>query len=49
LKGQEIIGMLPYSAELARADLEGRPLDLDDQAFGEGLGGIGEALEKHCC
>lgn len=43
----DIIGTLPYSDELARADLEGRSVDIDDRAFAEALEAIGEALEKH--
>lgn len=46
LSGQIVIGVLPYFAELARADLEGRPLDMDDRAFAEAVDCIGEALEK---
>ena len=46
LGGQTIIGVLPYCAELARADLEGRPLDLDDPAFAEAIDHIREALEN---
>ena len=46
LSGQIVIGMLPYCAKLARADLEGRPVDVADQAFVEALRGVGEALEK---
>ena len=43
---QSIIGTLPYSAELARADLEGRSVDVEDRAFADAVQGIGEALEK---
>ena len=46
LSEQTIIGTLPFSTELARADLEGRPVDVEDQAFAESVGRIGEALEK---
>ena len=46
LSGQTIIGMLPYSEALARADLEGRPVDVEDRAFIEAAGRIGEALES---
>ena len=46
LSEQNIIGTLPFSAELARADLEGRPVDVEDQAFAEAVGRIGEALEN---
>jgi CO dehydrogenase maturation factor len=41
-----IIGTLPYSAELARADLEGRSVEVEDRAFSEAVEAIGEALEK---
>jgi len=44
---ENIIGTLPYSNELARADLEGRSVDVEDRAFAEAVEGIGEALEKH--
>lgn len=43
--GQTILGMLPYSAELARADLEGRSVDVDDQAFSGSVDRIRQALE----
>jgi len=43
---QVIIGVLPHSAELARADLEGRPADIEDREFAEAIGRIGEALEE---
>lgn len=46
LNGQIIIGMLPYCAELARADLEGRAAAVEDQAFVEAVNRIGEALEN---
>ena len=42
-----ILGTLPFSAELARADLEGRSSDIDDPAFAAAVDRIGEALEKH--
>ncbi|MFH1268819.1 MAG: AAA family ATPase [Planctomycetota bacterium] len=44
--GQMILGMLPYSAELARADLEGRSVDVDDEAFVAAVDRVREALEK---
>jgi len=47
LSGQAILGELPYSAEVARADLEGRPADVEDQAFVDALRRIGEDLERH--
>lgn len=43
---QTIIGMLPYSAELARADLEGCSVDVDDQSLVDAVNHIQEALEK---
>ncbi len=46
LAGQTILGVLPYSAELARADLEGRPVDLDDPGFAEAIDGIRGTLEN---
>jgi CO dehydrogenase maturation factor len=46
LAGHIIIGTLPYSAELARADLEARSSDVDDRAFLDAVGHIGEALEE---
>jgi CO dehydrogenase maturation factor len=46
LSGQIIIGTLPFDAGLARADLEGRPVDLENRPFGEAVDRIGEALEK---
>jgi len=46
LPEENIVGTLPYSAELARADLEGRSVDVEDRAFAEAVEGIGEALEK---
>jgi CO dehydrogenase maturation factor len=42
----KIIGTLPFSTELARADLEGRSVEVQDRAFAEALEGIAEALEK---
>jgi len=46
LSGQIVIGMLPYSAELARADLEGRSVDIADEAFVEAVSRIKEVLEE---
>jgi len=46
LSGQVIIGVLPYAAELARADLEGRAAEVADPAFAAAIAAIGEALEK---
>lgn len=41
-----MIGVLPYCPDLARADLEGRPVDLDDPAFAEAINSIRDALEN---
>ncbi len=46
LAGQTVLGVLPYCAELARADLEGRPVELQDPAFAGAVHRIGEAVEK---
>lgn len=46
LSGQIIIGTLPLDAGLARADLEGRPVDLQSRPLAEAVQRIGEALEK---
>ena len=46
LSGQAIIGTLPYDPALARADLDGRPVDLQSPHFAEAVDRIGEALEK---
>jgi CO dehydrogenase maturation factor len=46
LTDQIMIGTLPYSAELARADLEGRSGEVVDPALSESLDRIGGALEQ---
>jgi len=46
LAGQTVLGVLPYSAALARADLEGRPVDFAAPEFAEAIDGIGSALEN---
>lgn len=46
LRGQTILGTLPYCEELARADLEGRPLEVQHRAFAGAVDRIGEVLEK---
>ena len=46
LSGQTILGRLPFSAELARADLEGRAIDVEDRTFAEAVARVGEALEE---
>jgi CO dehydrogenase maturation factor len=45
LRGQDVIGMLPFDAELARADLEGRPVGSESQAFREAVRQSGNTLE----
>lgn len=40
------LGALPYSEALARADLEGRPVDAEDPALALAVSQIGEALER---
>jgi len=45
LAGQTVLGGLPFSRELASADLEGRPVALKDSAFAEALDHIAQALE----
>jgi CO dehydrogenase maturation factor len=46
LGGQTILGELPYCAQLARADLEGRPVDVHEGTFGDAVGRLAETLEK---
>jgi CO dehydrogenase maturation factor len=46
LSGQVVLGALPYSAELARADLEGRSADVQDAAFQEAVTHLGDGIEK---
>jgi CO dehydrogenase maturation factor len=46
LAGERILGVLPYSEEVARADLEGRPADADDPAFRAAVEQIEESLGK---
>jgi CO dehydrogenase maturation factor len=46
LSGQTIIGTLPFSAELARADLEGRSVQVDDPEFAGAVDRVREALEE---
>jgi len=46
LSGQVLIGALPYAAELARADLEGRAAEAADPAFTGAVLAIEEELEK---
>jgi len=46
LGGETILGVLPFCPELVRADLEGRPLDMENPAFAEAVNRVGEALER---
>jgi CO dehydrogenase maturation factor len=46
LSGQIILGTLPYDPQLARADLEGRPIELTGGEFGRAVEHIGETLER---
>ena len=47
LGGETLLGAIPYTAELASADLEGRPLEMQDAAFVAAVNRIGEALDRH--
>jgi hypothetical protein len=46
LDGQVIIGVLPFAAGLARADLEGRPAEISDPVFAGAVAAIGDELER---
>ena len=46
LDGQVILGSLSYNAELARADLEGRPLGMEDRSWAEEIGQIARAVQE---
>jgi CO dehydrogenase maturation factor len=46
MKDVEILGALPYSEALARADLEGRSVDAGDEAFARAVQAVGESLER---
>lgn len=46
LPGHDILGVLPYSADLARTDLEGRAADVEDPALLAAIAKIWEALES---
>jgi len=46
LGGQIVLGVLPYCADLARSDLEGRAADVEDRSFLEAVSRVGEALEE---
>lgn len=47
LRGQTVLGALPYRAALAQADWEGRPADWRDPALQAALDRICEALASH--
>ena len=46
MKDVEVVGILPYSEALARADLEGRSVDVEDNAFADAVASVGESLER---
>ena len=46
LKDVEILGFLPYSEALARADLEGRSVDVEDDAFADAVERVGGRLDE---
>ena len=46
---QTILGELPYSNQLAQADLDGRSAAVDDPALADAVDQIIEALEKELC
>jgi len=46
LKGVVVLGVLPLSKALARADLEGRSVDVDDAVFNGAVAGVEAALRK---
>jgi CO dehydrogenase maturation factor len=46
LKDIEILGVLPYSEEVARADLEGRSVDVEDETLAEAVECVGRRLEQ---
>jgi CO dehydrogenase maturation factor len=45
MAGQIVLGVLPFCAELASADLEGRPAAPEEPVFVEAVNRIAEALE----
>ena len=49
LGGQTVLGELPYSSQLAQADLSGHSADVDDPALADAIEQIVEALEKELC
>ncbi len=46
LPNAAILGVLPYSEELARADLEGRSVEQADAAVAEAVGRVADALDR---
>lgn len=46
LSGQTFLGAIPYCPGLVSADLEGRPVGLDDPALAAAVDRIGEALQR---
>jgi CO dehydrogenase maturation factor len=42
-----ILGALPYSAALARADLEGQSADVDDSVFRGAVERLSKTVEEH--
>ncbi len=46
LVGLPVLGVLPYSAALARADLEGRSAEVDDPAFVDAVGRVDRELKR---
>jgi len=46
LGDQRLIGTIPYCDRLVRADLHGRPVVMEDEAFAGAIRSIGEFLEK---
>jgi len=46
LADEVFLGALPYSEALARADLEGRPVDVDDPPLAAPIAEIGQALQR---
>jgi CO dehydrogenase maturation factor len=44
LKGQLLVGVLPYSAALARSDLEGKAVDATDVGFSKAFGDVFDSI-----
>ena len=49
LGGQTVLGELPYSVQLAQADLDGRSANVDDPALADSVEQILKGLEKELC